>query len=242
MEKKIKPLRLEREFRIVLTKRVPLLTKVAKEFAQSFDNIFPPLGDFIHIPEVKAIIHPRNEEEFTTENFQPLLDQLPTLIAHWKRKKCKRLDDYLKQTVPSIPVQAQCKDFALAHLVYCNHCGHIFSTSDFSAIIHDRKDLSRPDPPSGLDPEDQAYWQAFSSFDLRPSSFSRYAAPFRYVSSILDVCGKGPLTTVQELDDLDPRFVCAPCSKHNGFRTIYTWRDAVSDLSPQLTYYFTLLT
>ena len=104
----------------------------------------------------------------------------------------------------------------------------VFSTSDMTSAVHAHSSWNQRQPPSALDPAEQAYWRALSRYCICPNSFSYYSVPSKHMMKILEACGKGPLTTVQELDDLDPAFTCTVCRKYPGPREVYTWREAVS--------------
>ena len=228
VEEVIRPLRLAHEIRRTLEERLPILRKVTEVFARTFSNVFPPLEDFAYIPEVKAIIDPQTAGKVTTETFNPIRDQLPEILARWKIKYHQDLDTFLKRIVPSIPPQSQGRDLVLAHFVCCVPCSRVFSTSDLTSAVHAHSSWNQRQPPSTLDPAEQAYWRALSRHCICPNSFSYYSVPSKHMMKILEACGKGPLTTVQELDDLDPAFTCTVCRKYPGPREVYTWREAVS--------------
>ena len=229
IEKNITLLRLAAEFTAVLRGRVPILQEAVKELTRSFHGVFPTAGEFIHIPEVKAIIDPRKTGVFTAETLNTLRDQLPEIVARWKIKYHEELGEYLKLHVRDIiPLQSQAKDLALAHTIYCTICHHVFSTSDMSAAAHVHPIWHWHGPPLELGTVDRAYWRAAGRCWLYPTDFWRFKVPYKCVMKILEACGKGPLTTVQELDDLDPRFICLECDNGPRPRTIYTRRDAVS--------------
>ena len=200
-----------------------LLRKAHQVYSRSFNGIFPLLEDFALLPEVKALIDPSNDEELTIESFNEFESELPDIVSRWKAERYEEL-----RTISSIPTHVQGKDLALNHLLRCE-CRRVFSTSDLSAVLHTcfgDRDLTTF-PFFMVKTGDGVYRQMSSCFDsgLAPRGLSALNI---YVMEILEACGKGRLTTVQEMDNLNARLTCTMCRRDPRVRTIYTWRDAVS--------------
>ena len=226
----VRPLRQKEECRQVFEKRIPLLQEAVKAFSRSFNGIFPLSGDFALLPEIKTLVDPSNDEDLTIESFESLKSELPNIVSRWKAKYDEDLDVFLKSRVEDIPMHVQAKDLALAHLFRCRECRGVFSTSNISAVLHNCYNgfYSSASWTFKREAGDDAYKQALSRFALDLASFSFFSVADLYVLPLLQACGKGRLTTVKDMDDLNPRLTCTVCWSEPGVRTIYTWRDAVS--------------
>lgn len=221
----IQPQRLRNDYQLVLRDRIRIFTEVAKVFTRSHSKLFPVLGDLVRIPEVKGILEPAEKMTLTIESFKTLEPQLPAILARWTVKSQEDMDKFFRKEISDIPSSVAPKDLVLAHMLRCLRCFAIIPASHPVPTIHH---CQRPIWGRRRTGVSGAYELALHDLGIDPSTMSEYRLLQKYTMKVLEACGRNRLTTIHELDALNPRLTCEMCYKEPGIRTIYTWRDAVS--------------
>ncbi|KAK7689883.1 hypothetical protein QCA50_006522 [Cerrena zonata] len=219
----VRPRRLHDECKATLKARLPLLHKVRAYLARPYRNIFPTAGELARLPEVKAILDPACNNQYPSiESFNVLIPQIPDILANWKTRVQEQLDVMFREKIKDLPSDVQVEDLALTQIVYCNNCHTLLQNSNYSLAVHDCKPLFM-----SYIPDLDVYSRMLNDIGMRawnPSVY--YCSPILFLG-ILGACGKDRLATVEELDQLDPRFTCKLLTcQGKGTHTIYNWRAA----------------
>lgn len=216
---KIRPQRIQNDYKGILRDRVPLLENAVVGFSRTCRNVFPLLGDFARFPEVRAILDPSNGRHITLANFEILRLYLPEMIVRWKDNVEKDWASFLLMQIgfELLDSPVQYSELAITTLV-CKECNQVFLHSDHKPVIHRCHAYLFP----------FRYEITLNELQLQSHSPSLFYVASAEVLKILDACGMDRMTTVRILDDFNPRLVCMMGCNTSGIRTIYSWRDAVS--------------
>ncbi|KAK7688297.1 hypothetical protein QCA50_008668 [Cerrena zonata] len=206
---------------------MPFVHKARIAFARSYGNVFPLTGCFGSLPEVQAIVDSLDGLEISIESFDPLIPVLPRILADWRTSVEKTLDMYLRQHL-DLPVDSCVRNLAIAEFLLCEDCHRIIPTSGLTPAIHNCRESNKAFQRNNgrCLPEDY-FTITLIKMGMKTWSPENYTILSDYVKPILKACDMAISTTVQELDQLDPRLVCKSGCDESDTRTIYRWRDAV---------------
>ena len=227
-EENVRFFRVTDQYHAFLEHCLPALQTAWSKFARAYGNVFPHLSDFTSSPEVRKLLDIESEEDVDVD-FDSLAPAVPRMVSTWRENVRERLDEclrfwVLKTISPNALPQSQVSDLAVAHFLYCMDCSKLILNQDVMPAIHKCRNntLYRQ---GCKDP----YKEAMDRLEMKSWRPERYSIRPAFIFPILRACGKDNLVTVQELDELDPRFICRmKRCKLSDPHTVYHWRDAVS--------------
>lgn len=187
----------------------------------------PPLEVLRPIPEVLEILEAEKTRNITESDFKPVADNLDELIARYQKEKKK----------------------TLVKLLNSRGGRYMEEPLELARNVFRRARSQGSSMPSKAPTSDCVLvgWamlgthttDAYSEVMLRPGVYLNMPAGFIYnelssghCSELIDMAGLNPQTaSVNEMDSMDPRFVCDTCSTLNGYGyAILSWRAALCHL------------
>lgn len=223
---KIRPRHLQHAYKEILGDRIRLLEKFRCELSRQCRGVFPLLGDFARFPEIEPLLNPSKGQHLTYDSFDSLKPRLPVIVAHWKYGIQRHLHNNLRARIGLhtgyCPIRIS--NLAIATFI-CKHCRHIVLPSHYRLAIHRCCNIALPEPI-----KENEYEATLQKLGLNSYTTAHFYVASQEVLNILEACGKDQFTSVQELDELDPRLTCGPDCGMPGVSAIFNWRDAVSPL------------
>lgn len=248
-----------------LRDRYKLLNEVYEQHlaSEAIDLIAPPIADIARSDPFRALINdtpfnvPLPAEEFTA--LAKL--HLPTLITDWRTAKDAELVAILQPHIPHTTARTEhlylattvfkcAYDTGRRRYWYSSHeCNEpltyprvlAHTCTSLHDISGDRLALSSDEPP--LDAEMAAFyflksmpWNHKYAGD-RIAFSTEGAATAR---AVVEACGLDPaVTTVEDMNKLDPLVKCRTCSDSEKGRLIMRWMWAVCRITSEITHFLT---
>ncbi|KAK7676108.1 hypothetical protein QCA50_020948 [Cerrena zonata] len=233
---KIRPRRLKSEYMESLRQRFVLYRQAMATFARPYRNVFPSTRELARLPDFKAILDPSvNKQEPTIDIYQALEPKIPDIVANWKAEVKEKLDEYLKNAMDDLPPDISLDNLVFAQMFRCHNCHSVFQNLDYLIAIHECR--RRFPTAGGYYSQDSMYDSTLDILGMCVWKPSRFSTSSPSALRVLEACGKDRLATVQELDQLNPRFTCKKIDCQSlGTETIYNWRDAVAHVMRRAGY------
>ncbi|KAJ7047118.1 hypothetical protein C8F04DRAFT_1062745 [Mycena alexandri] len=212
-----------RKRKALLKNRQRFLLSILKQYNLGcpIDEINPRAVDICVLPHIKAILEDPSMDTYTTEeHFQEVVD-LPRLSSAWREEKTLSL-------LPLLPGGSN-RDLLLRATTYfrCASCDEpiayprILAHACLSELQHGHR--NRDDDITLLCVRlDSEPW----NYDGKRVAY--YPAAEVSARSVLQGCGlDAGMTTVQDMDDVNPWIECVRCSHKVRGRAVFRWRKAI---------------
>ncbi|KAF6743372.1 hypothetical protein DFP72DRAFT_128589 [Ephemerocybe angulata] len=222
-------LRLALDLEPTVEKRMGILEDVYSTYLEglrpSEQYFCPPLEDLRPIPEVLTILEADKTHKITQSDFKPVVDVLDDLVACYQEEKKKTLVNLLNSSrgrymneplelARNVFRRAGCQGSSVRSQAPTSDCV-LVGWAMLGTHITD----------------------AYSEVMLRPGVYLNMPAGFiynelssRHSGELIDMAGLNPQTaSINEMDSMDPRFICDTCSTPKGY-AILSWRAALCHL------------
>ncbi|KAJ7172194.1 hypothetical protein C8R46DRAFT_893686 [Mycena filopes] len=213
-----------RKRKALLKNRQRLLLSILKQYSleRPIDEVHPRFIDVCVLPHIKAMLEDPSMDAYTTEeSFQEVIDDLPRLFAAWREEKTLSLlhllpggpDRDLLLRATTYFRCASCKEPIAYPRILAHKClsdlqhGHRNRDDDLTVLC-----ISLDSEPWNCDGKRVAY----------------YPTAEASAHSVVRACGfDTEVTTVQDMDDVNPWIECVCCSHKVRGRAVFRWRKGV---------------
>ena len=229
--RKFKQNRLLTEYQERLRITFRVLFQIVSDLEIPFEGIFPKPSQFALLQAVRDIVDNPNNGVITLASFDKLKVDLPGMVNIWKTEATAALITVINDSVSfDIPLDSDLSKLAIGLFFCCEkpECPLWSCPRTYPAILRDGcKEVKFTSDPTDIYTTTVGQFYADSGCHQYPKWF------FQVLKRIIEVCGYNPrVATVQNMDELDIRLVCADttCSSEEhiqGVDTLYTWRSAV---------------
>lgn len=228
--------RLVQEHRLHLATRIAALKPAYRRLqcARPPNERIPVYADFCALPEVTEILE--SSVPIDRNPFESLQDQIPDIWQEWHEDATSVILKLLPKTDDDVEPQASALDLATT---WFKHDGSLARSVGYPDVLYNDLfalsfmnvvDFSSNSPIEITD----FLLAALASAERFPWKWRVSRIKFDYgvfnlMRQVVKLCGKDPaFTTAQEMDDLDARFFCRPCSAAHGDAYAMPWRTLVS--------------
>lgn len=229
---KCKSVRLVKEYKVILARRLPVMDEVRNSFTQTCapDAIIPSVADMCFFEPFRTVFQDlSHSEEVGVDTLATAIAQLPELIHAWT----EQTQQELLKMIPTFGESKNDSSKLLLATTYfeCNGCQQCEPIVYPRVLIHSgattfcSQALDVHLGPYGLAATEilcQTPWNSCGQIKF-------HLEAHRVAVTVLKVCGFDPeTTTAQQMDEAQSVLECLHCQDDWEGRLFMTWRGAVS--------------